>query len=233
MKYLAIILATLLLPLQAFAANAVWDAGTTFAPCQSAIVNSATCTVVIGTVSNPVLICDVVHYQIGSPGTITMSYNGASSTQIGVTQFSTNVYYAIFYFTAPATGSHSLVVNSQNAISNGNYVHCASFSNTDQSSPLDGFIQTGPLAAAASITLTVTTSTANIIVGGVIGQNGRTFAATAPAWRIAGTFDSQATLASATTSSMTLTTTADNLLGTAFGINSFGTASAKSWFNDF
>lgn len=222
-----LILAVLFMPFNVFALNVVWDAGTSFAPCQASNVNSATCTVVIGAVSNPILVCDVVHYQVGTPGTITMSYNGASSTQVGSTQFSTNVYHAVFYQKAPGTGSHSLVVNSQNTISNGNYVHCSSWANADQTSPLDGSAQTGP-STATSITLTVSTTTANIIVGSVMGQNGRTFTATAPAWRVAGAFDSQATQASATTSSMTLTTTSDSLMGTAFGIKSFVATAAST-----
>lgn len=233
MKYLAIILATLLLPLQAFAANVVWDNGTSFTACVSGV--SCNYTYVIGSVSNPFLWCDMVSYTT-DPGVTTMTYNGASMTQVGSTQNAgaLTVYYMVFYLKAPATGSHTLTITPTTPLTNGYYTHCESVANADQSSPLDGSTQVA-FSTATSITLTVSTTTANIIVAGITSKDGRTFTATAPAWKIAGAFDSQATLGSATTSSATFTTSSDPIGGTAFGIKAAGGAAAAAsvWFNDF
>lgn len=215
----------LLLPFEAFALDVVWDNATSFTAC----VSGASCnyTYVIGSVSNPFLYCDMVSYT-SDPGVTTMTYNGASMTQIGSTQNAgaLSVYYMVFYLKAPATGSHTLTITPTTPLTNGYYTHCASFANADQTSPLDGTTQVA-FATAASITLTVSTTTANIIAGGVSSLNGRAFTATAPAWKIQGGFDSQASLASATTSSMTLTTSSDKIGGTAFGIKAFVAAGAS------
>lgn len=228
MKWLSLFLITLLAPLQVFAA-VVYDNGGKWADCS---ISTATCTetFVIGSISNPFLYCDNISYG-PDPGTISMTYNGVSMTKVGSTITSgTAVYYAIFYLKAPATGSHSVVSTHSN--NSPHYLHCASFSGADQSSPVDG-TQTVNFSTATSLNFSVSTTTANIIVVGAASRDGRTFTATAPAWKIAGAFDSQATLGSATTSTASFTTSSDPLGGFAFGVKAVAAASTNAWIHDF
>jgi hypothetical protein len=166
-----------LLPAQALAAI-----GADTAASYTACVTGTTCyysfTV---TGSNPFLACMTSNYTT-SPGTVTMQYASTSMTEIGSQQTnntgSNNFTSDTFYLAAPPTGTHNLVITTTNSMTNGFYVHCASYTGVNQTSPIDTSTQHNTTYPASGDSATITTTADNSFVVGFWGDlGGRTHSA--------------------------------------------------------
>lgn len=184
MKKIFLILIFFLLPHISFAAIAFGNAKNDLS-CNAA--GGTSCTFSYTTSgSNIALICNMVSYG-SNPGASTMTYAGASMTQIGSNQnFGGTVYEFAFYIINAASGVNNVVTNTTNNISNGFAFHCASYTGVGGT---DGTTQhTSSTVTTDSVTLTSTIIN-DWLIGTLSSGSGRTWNAGANTTNR--TFDSQ------------------------------------------
>ena len=101
----------------------------------------------------------VVHVVVLS-GTVSVTWNGVSMTQVGVTATSAaNGYKSYsYYLAAPATGTHNIVATQSGSTTL--YVMGISYSGVAQTAP-EAAVASNPSGGATSLVQTITTLTAN------------------------------------------------------------------------
>jgi len=129
-----------------------------------------------------------------NPGVTTMTYAGASMTQIGSNQTLGGAYDTTFYIVGATAGANSVVTTTTNALANGFAFHCNSYTGVGGT---DGTSQhTTTLAAAGNDSVTMTsTIDQDFLVGTWSSGNGRTFALVAGTAIPAASNDSQGAIA--------------------------------------
>lgn len=116
-----------------------------------------------------------------NPGTVSMTYAGASMTQIGSTQHEAvgDAYGYSFYKAGASTGTNNLTTTTTNSLTNGFYDHAISYSGTHASAPVANVAQavTGNVGnTSIAVTITDTTNSWAVWLG-LGSARGRTYTA--------------------------------------------------------
>lgn len=169
-----------------------------------------------------------------NPGATTMTYNGASMTEIGSQQAASASWMDSYYATAPATGAHNIVITTTNNQTNGFYAHCASYDGVVQSSPVEGSSQSVSANTGNKSITTGTITTTDWAVAFLGSDLGRAYTAGAGTTQRTtdaqgGVYDSNAAAGATTyTLNMTITSGTEASELTAFGIKPFVAAASTA-----